>query len=318
MTFKRTDFSSLIALNSYLLEATTNRDRYDEFLSSIYRLWKETISSINMGCLDEKKLDKLVEFQNEWDKYVQSIKEIDLAIRVEVNSILIFASEKTNRNLLESDLTQLVTYKIDHTNSYEIVSHFSGKISASFQNSTFKLLRLCVVLSNRIMEIMSFLQKVRNVFCADEIKDSILENNIRNNSTLDADFIRESFESLKQRVEDLSGKIDRRNTIDTYKPLSQSRCASLIVDALEKEFPNVKQKSIKRMLSDWDNGKREAVRDYFYFKKLGNESLFSSWAAVIFRVYYRNEKRGKYVRKKTSHDEHDLDQYALSQYEQTK
>jgi len=322
MTFKRTDFVSQINLNSCLLEAITNRDRYDNFLSRIYRMWEETILSIDFGRLNDKKLKKLDEFHDEWDKLVYSIKEIDLAIRTEINLILIFVSSETNKNTAKADLTQLLTYETDYTNSYEINSSFSSpgqtaqrrQISAKFQSSIFRLLRLCIVLNDKVIAIMYFLQKARNEFCTTETNASMMEETIRANNETDDPFVKQYLEIMQQNFSSLAKKIDKRNTIEGCKPISQKRCAELIVDELDAEFPRISKQSIKRMLSDWDTGRRKPVRDYFIFKNSGDEVLFSNWAKVFFASYYRLERRGKYQRKKTTHSQHALDQHAFNQH----
>lgn len=315
MTVKRTD--SLLQTH-YSQDYYTKEDkkRYETKINEILSLWDRTLLFLNCKNLNDEKKARLLSLHTEWEIFLNEIIDIDLAIRLEVNKQLTNLEGCICGITNQTELTAALPFM---SNAKYEIECAATKVPSRPQNSTFKILRLCSILNRKIINIMEFLQKVKEEICdSNSIIDSVLfsQGNKPTNNIEDKEFITSFLADIKNGVSQVSEKIDNRNKKEKCKPISQKRCAELIVDELEDIFPRINIISIKRMLSDWDTGKREAVKGYHNLKQMADEKLFSQWASTYFAFYYSHERRGKYIRERHSHSQESLDQYAAAQYEQ--
>ena len=296
--------------------AKEDKARYETQIDEILGLWDQTLLFLNCNNISDDQKSRLSALHTEWEMLSNEIIDIDLAIRLEVNKQLFNLVRSTDGIIKPTELTDALPFS---SNAKYEIECTATQVPSKIQNSTFKIIRLCSILNRKIIAIMEFLQKVKEEICdSNSITDSVLfsQGNKPTNDIEDKEFISSCLADIKNGVSQVSEKIDNRNRKEKCKPISQKRCAELIVDELEDRFPRINIVSIKRMLSDWDTGKREAVKGYHNLKQMADEKLFSQWASTYFKAYYANERRGKYIRTRHSHRQEDLDQYAAAQYEQ--
>ena len=296
------------------LETNAKRDKegYESQITDILCLWDQTIISISDSNQSNITKKRLLVLHAEWKKLSDEIIDIDMAIRLEVNKQFVYSY----RFLEYSDLTTAFLFTKNEKYEFECSE---TQVPFDLQESTFKILRLCSVLNRKIIKIMEFLQRVKEELCGIKSTttiESLFQNENQTDDIADRIFIASCLDEVKKEIIHVSEKVDNRNRKEKCKPISQKRCAELIVDELEETFPRINVTAVKRMLSDWDTGKRESVKGYSHVKQLADEQLFRKWASNYFRYYYSNERRGKYIRTRITHNEHDLDQHAFSKHKQ--
>ena len=291
-----------------------DKAQYESQITDILGLWDQTLLSISSSNMSNITKERLSTLNAEWRKLSDEILDIDIAIRYEVNMHLFSFQEHINQD----DLTTAHAFTGNAKYEFE---YNETQVPFKRQEATFKILRLCSILNRKTIRIMDFLQKVKDEFCglkSTTEPDSVFQNENHAKELLDKEYLASALDRINNSITDVSKKIKNLNRKDFCKPISQKRCAELIVEELEDRFPHISVVSIKRMLSDWDTGKKEAVKGYFQVKQLADEKLFRKWASTYFLIHYEQERRGKYIRKKIIHDPNAMDKYALTQYTQDK